>query len=106
MGLDITVRRVKEHRCPDCGRVVFSEVVEEEASGGRDWYPFLESVGYYVEDHTEENERYGENVTLTDEQTMWLLKHFPNDAYNARAVLEVISAAITLGDRVNINADW
>ena len=48
MSLDITIKERKEFRCPDCGRLVTTQDINEECSSGRVWYDFLESVGYYV----------------------------------------------------------
>ena len=61
MSLDITIKERKEFRCPDCGRLVTTQDIDAEDSGGRVWYGFLESVGYYVpyEKRTKENDWYG-----------------------------------------------
>ena len=48
MSLDITIKERKEFRCPDCGKLVTTSDIYSERSGGRVWYNFLESVGYYV----------------------------------------------------------
>ena len=48
MSLDITIKERKEFRCPDCGRLVTTKDIDEECSGGRLWYNFLELIGYYV----------------------------------------------------------
>ena len=48
MSLDITIKERKEFRCPDCGRLVTTQDVGAECSGGRVWYNFLESVWYYI----------------------------------------------------------
>ena len=35
MGLDITIKERKEFRCPDCGRLVTTQDIDAEGSGGR-----------------------------------------------------------------------
>lgn len=63
MSLDITIKERKEFRCPDCGRLVTTQDIDAECSGGRVWYNFLEQIGYYVPcgKRTEENDWYGED---------------------------------------------
>lgn len=111
MGLDITVKRVKEHRCPDCGRVVFTEVVDAEESGGRDWYPFLEAVGYYIpyeQRKPEDIDWYGKDMRLTDEQIkMMMVDCVPDTAYNWNIISGLVAATQYYDDcYVVINADW
>ena len=74
MSLDITIKERKEFRCPDCGRLVTTQDIAEECSSGRVWYDFLQGVGYYVEDDnpTEENDWYGKDMVLTEEQAKQL----------------------------------
>ena len=74
MSIDITIKERKEFRCPDCGRLVTTQDVGAECSGGRVWYNFLESVWYYVpyEKRTEENDWYGKDMELTEEQAKQL----------------------------------
>ena len=74
MSLDITIKERKEFRCPDCGRLVTTLDIDAECSSGRVWYDFLQGVGYYVEDdnQTEENDWYGEDMVLTEEQAKQL----------------------------------
>lgn len=110
MGLAITIKRVKEHHCPECGQVVFTEVVDAEESGGPIWYPILAHLGYYVpwEDRPEgfEDKWYGVDMTLSDEQVTWLMKNFPEESYNADAVLLLVARATSRDERVVVNADW
>ena len=49
MSLDITIKERKEFRCPDCGRLVTTQDIGAEYSGGRVWYDFLQVVGYYAD---------------------------------------------------------
>ena len=109
MSLDITIKERKEFRCPDCGRLVTTQDIGAECSSGRAWYDFLESVGYYVEcdNLTEENDWYGEDMVLTEEQAKQLADFVSdNQPYNARDVECLVARALLHGNKVVINADW
>ena len=109
MSLDITIRERKEFRCPDCGRLVTTQDIAEECSSGRVWYDFLESVGYYVPygKRTVENDWYGEDMVLTEEQAKQLADFVSdNQPYNARDVECLVARALMRGNKVVINADW
>lgn len=109
MGLDITISRVEKRYCPHCGKEIPSEVVTTENSGGRVWYEWLEKIGYYVpyDNRTEENDWYGKDMVLTDEQAIdlygFVKLYMP---YNCEAINEVIAPALLEGDYIVINADW
>ena len=109
MSLDITIKERKEFRCPDCGRLVTTQDIDSECSSGRVWYDFLQGVGYYVEgdNPTEENDWYGEDMVLTEEQAKQLAD-FVSDKhpYNARDVECLVARALLHGNKVVINADW
>lgn len=73
------------------------------------WYGFLESIGYYIpyEHRTEENDWYGKDMILTEEQTKQLVDFVSeNQPYNARNVKYLIASALLNGNKVIINADW
>ena len=109
MSLDITIKERKEFRCPDCGRLVTTQDIGEECSSGRVWYDFLESVGYYVEcdNLTEENDWYGKDMVLTEEQEKQLADFVCEyQPYNARDVEYLVARALLHGNKVVINADW
>ena len=109
MSLDITIKERKAFRCPDCGRLVTTRVIGAESSGGRVWYDFLESIGYYVpyEKRTEENDWYGEDMVLTEEQAKQLADFVSEyQPYNARDVECLVARALMRGNKVVINADW
>ena len=109
MSLDITIKERKEFRCPDCGRLVTTQDIDAEDSGGRVWYDFLQVVGYYVEDdnQTEENDWYGKDMVLTEEQAKRLADFVSeNQPYNARDVEFLVARAMLHGNKVVINADW
>ena len=109
MSLDITIKERKEFRCPDCGKMVTTQDIGAECSGGRVWYDFLESVGYYVpyEKRTEENDWYGEDMVLTEEQVKQLADFVSvYQPYNARKVECLVARALMRGNKVVINADW
>ena len=109
MSLDITIKERKEFRCPDCGRLVTTQDIDAEGSSGRVWYDFLQGVGYYVEcdNPTEENDWYGEDMVLTEEQAKQLADFVcDNQPYNARDVECLVARALLHGNKVVINADW
>lgn len=109
MSLDITIKERQEFRCPDCGRLVTTQIVDLEESSGRVWYEFLESVGYYVpyEDRTAENDWYAKDMELTEEQTRQLLDFVSDDnPYNANAIESLVASTLMRGNKVVINADW
>lgn len=109
ISLDITIKERKEFRCPDCGRLVTTQDIDAECSCGRVWYDFLESVGYYVpyEKREEENDWYGEDMVLTEEQAKQLADFVSdNQPYNARDVECLVAMALLHGNKVVINADW
>ena len=108
MSLDITIKEWKEFRCPDCGKLVTTSDIYAECSGGRVWYDFLESVGYY-DPHVEPeyDAWYGEDMILAEEQAKQLAD-FVSDKhpYNARDVECLVARALMHGNKVVINADW
>ena len=109
MSLDITIKERKEFRCPDCGRLVTTLDIDAECSGGSVWYGFLESVGYYVEDAnpTEENDWYGEDMVLTEDQTKQLADFVSEyQPYYAKSIYGLAARALMRGNKVVINADW
>jgi hypothetical protein len=109
MGLDITIKQKHIVRCSECGNFVEARIVSGEHSGGRAWYPFLESVGYYVpyEKLTEENDWYGKDMELTKEQRDHLFHYCQNnEVYNYHEIAGLVAMAEALGDAVVINADW
>ena len=109
MSLDITIKERKEFRCPDCGRLVTTQDIGAECSGGRVWYDFLESVGYYdpYEARTEENDWYSKDMELSDEQTKQLVD-FVSDCQPTeyKAIERLVARALLHGNKVVINADW
>ena len=109
MSLDITIKERKEFRCPDCGRLVTTQDIGAECSGGRVWYNFLESVGYYVpyEKRTKENDWYGEDMVLTEEQAKQLAQFVSDYQPTDYDDIEVLVArALLHRNKVVINADW
>ena len=109
MSLDITIKERKEFRCPDCGRLVTTQDIDAECSSGRVWYDFLQGVGYYVEgdNPTEENDWYGDDMVLTEEQAKQLAD-FDSDycPYNCVTIVNLVARALLHGNKVVINADW
>lgn len=110
MSLDITFTQRKKTFCPHCGKEIVGNCVEVVAnSGGRAWYPFLESIGYYVpyEQRTEENDWYGKDMVLTKEQANHAY-HFVKyeEVYNWREIRGLIAVALVEEDDIVVNADW
>ena len=109
MGVDITIKERTELRCPDCGRLVMEQDICEEWSSGRVWYDFLEPIGYYVpcEKRTDENDWYGKDMVLTEEQAIQLVDFvFSNQTCNDRGIECMVARALMRGNKVVINADW
>ena len=109
MGLDITIKEQKEFRCPECGRLVTTLDINAECSHGRVWYDFLQGVGYYVEDDnpTEENDWYGKDMVLTEEQAKQLADFVSDNLpYKYQYVESLVARALLHGNKVVINADW
>lgn len=109
MSLDITFTQRKNIVCPKCGEIVTTIDVNSESSGGRVWYPFLESIGYYVpyEERTEENDWYGKDMVLTKEQAEQAYQFAKdNEMYRWREIRGLISVALIEKDDIVVNADW
>ena len=108
MSLDITIKERKEFRCPDCGRLVTTLDIDAECSGGRVWYEFLESVGYY-DPHVEPeyDAWYGEDMILAEEQAKQLADFVSGyRPYNCAKLENLVARALMRGNKVVINADW
>ena len=106
MSLDITIKERKEFHCPDCGRLVTTQDISAECSGGRVWYDFLQVVGYYVEGDNP-TDWYGEDMVLTEEQAKQLAQFVSDYQPTDYDDIEVLVArALLHGNKVVINADW
>ena len=73
------------------------------------WYSFLDNVGYYVEgdNPNEENDWYGEDMVLTEEQSKQLADFVSdNQPYYAKSIYGLVARALMHGNKVVINADW
>ena len=109
MGLYIEFKRRKNIVCPKCGEIVGHNDVDCVDTCGRGWYPLLESIGYYVpyDQRSEENDWYGKDMVLTDEQVDEVHQFANNDdLYCARYVQKLIAEAIFEKDSIVVNADW
>ena len=110
MSLDIRFRKEVDIPCPHCGKPVYRHTLYELNSGGRGWYEFLESIGYYVpfEQRTEENDWYAKDMTLTSEQMKeaCLFAREHHDLYDAEAIHSMIASAIVCNEKIVVNADW
>ena len=108
MGLDIRFTQRKKIVCPKCGEVITTIDKQSALSGGRAWYPFLETIGYYVpyEKQTEENDWYGKDMVLTKEQAEYAYRFAKEEVYNWHEVIGLIAVAICEKDDIVVNADW
>ena len=109
MSLDITIKERQEFRCPDCGRLVTTQDIDAEWSSGQVWYDFLEPIGYYVpyEKRTEENDWYGKDMVLTEEQAKQLANFVTDNCpYNHLDIESLVARTLMHGNKVVINADW
>ena len=109
MGLDIDISRKKAVICPHCGKITEYKVCDSEESGGRAWYPFLESIGYYVpwEQRTEENDWYCKDMTLSTEQAQELYQFLiKTDVYNGHRIQNMVARALLENEPIVVNANW
>lgn len=109
MGLDIRITRRKAIVCPHCGEIVGYNYDDCIDSGGRAWYQFLESIGYYVphEKRTEENDWYGKDMVLSSEQALELHKFVTeSELFIGYELPAMIATAILADDQIVVNADW
>ena len=110
MSLDITFTMRQKTVCPHCGETTGYKDLHSVSSGGRAWYPFLESIGYYVpyEQRTEENDWYGKDMILTAEQLQSAYDFVKRNAfvYDRDEIAFLIATAILEKEMVVVNADW
>ena len=113
MGLDITISRAEPIYCPHCGELVTYRDVDTINCGGRWWYEYLESTGYYkpyVKGQPYSQPMYGKDMALNDEQVDGLIKFVKQPDFGSllqmKQVLWLIESALIDGDKIVINADW
>lgn len=110
MSLDIRFIQRKKRNCPHCGKEIAAPYeIDTVDSGGRVWYPFLESIGYYVpyEERTEENDWYGKDMVLTIDQAKQAYQFVKeHDVYAGKTIAMIISCALMEEDDIVVNADW
>ena len=113
MGLDIRISRAKPIYCPHCVELVTYRAVDTINCGGRWWYEFLESIGYYnpyVKGQPYSQPMYGKDMALNDEQVDGLIKFVKQPDFGSllqmKQVLWLIESARIDGDKIVINADW
>lgn len=109
MGLYIMISERKEYHCPNCGVPVGHTDIASTDSGGRLWYDFLEKIGYYVpyEKRTKENDWYGKDMVLDNEQAKQLADYaVKKEVYNRDDVERVVAMALMHENEVVINANW
>ena len=113
MGLDITISRAEPIYCPHCGELVTYRAVDTINCGGRWWYEFLESIGYYkpyVKGQPYSQPMYGKDMALNDEQVGKLFKFVNHPDFEGwgqmDSVSRLIQSARVHDDAIIINADW
>lgn len=99
MGLDITISRVQEIKCPDCGKVVAKQTKDCVNSCGRVWHKFLDLVGYG-------DEWYGEDMELSEKQSEALVEFVSeNDFYCKKEIASFVVIALFDKEKIVINAN-
>lgn len=110
MSLDIRFTSYEGGVCPHCGEIVGRKEIDCAESGGKGWYPILEELGYYVpyEQRTEENEWYGKDMVLTEEQADKVYRFVCDnpDLYDSCYVRRVLASALYEKYTIVVNADW
>ena len=113
MGLDIRISRAEPIYCPHCGELVTYRDIDTINCGGRWWYEYLESIGYYksyVKGQPYSQPMYGKDMVLNDEQVYGLIKFVKQPDFGSllqmEQVLWLIESALIDIDKIVINADW
>ena len=113
MGLDIRIYQMRPVYCSHCGELTAYKTVDAVDGSGSVWYEFLTSIGYYkpyVKGQQYNQDMYGMDMTLTDEQVNELSKFVDKtelkDWYYITEVKDLIESARIDGDKIVINADW
>ena len=113
MGLDITISRAEPIYCPHCGELVTYRDVDTINCGGRWWYEYLESIGYYkpyVKGQPYSQPMYGKDMAINDEQIGELIKCVNQPYFGSSLQMEqalwLIESALSYKDKIVINADW
>ena len=102
MSLDVRIKSMEPVLCPHCGKVAGYEKKDSISVGGRNWYSFLEEIGYYPEEKW-----YCKDKPLTQEQAKKLVEYAKEYAsYVAPEIEVLVSEAISDGGDVMISADW
>ena len=113
MGLDIRISRAEPIYCPHCGELVTYRDVDTINCGGRWWYEYLESIGYYkpyVKGQPYSQPMYGKDMALNEEQIDELIKFVNQPDFGSSLQMDQVSRLIQSaridGDKIVINADW
>ena len=101
MGLDITISRAQEIKCPDCGKVVTENMTDYVDSCGSAWHEFLDLLGYDSE------KWYGEDMELSEDQSKALVRFAnENNLYCKEHIESLIAIGLLRGEKIVINANW
>lgn len=101
MGLDITISRAQEIKCPDCGKVVAKQSTDCVDSCGRIWHEFLDLLGY------DSDKWRGEDMELSEDQSKALVRFAnENNLYCKGHIESLIAIGLLRGEKIVINANW
>lgn len=102
MSLGVTVKRVKEMRCPHCGKVAGYETLDVYHTGSSEWEDFLTRIGYYPSE-----EWYAEDKLLTEDEARAMVEAMlDKSAFNYQALELFVALASHEGNKIIINANW
>lgn len=102
MSLSVTVKRVKEMKCPHCGEVAGYETLDVYHTGSSEWENFLTEIGYYPLE-----EWYAEDKLLTESEVRAMVKAMRSkdiDVY--KGLMSFVALALYEGNKIVINANW
>lgn len=112
MGLDITIYEKELVICPCCKAIVKYDTVDEVISSGKDWYDFLENIGYYIP-YEEQSDKeaikswYGKDMELGLEQATNMVKFVrQHKVYNYYEIEQLVRDTKLEGHSIVINASW
>lgn len=112
MGLNITIYEKEPVICPCCKAIVKYDTVDEVISGGKNWYDFLENIGYYIPYEKQSDKEaikswYGKDMELSLEQATNMVEFArQHKVYNYYEIEQLIRDTKLEGHSIVINADW
>ena len=102
MSLSVIVKRVKEMRCPRCGKVAGYETLDVYHTGSSEWEDFLTRIGYYPSE-----EWYAEDKLLTEDEARAMVEAMlDKNAFDYQVLELFVALASHEGNKIVINANW